>query len=251
MPKRLAEIIVETSLASRADVRRAAIWADEDNVPLIVTLVRRLQLDELAIVSAIKRHTRVSLPDPATLRTSPDAIRELPRELCWRLRVMPLSKSWDTDRTKVLHMAMADPTDAVAIAEIKHVGQCRAEKLLLSLSAVEELVETAYRGYVTDIAAHAATSGSYSTDFEGPTQPIPPPVHDDADTSLIDLEEAERRILQKKKPSTVPHHRVTDEASLAMRHRALLRLLVKKKILTLEEFHEEVRTLMKQRSDDA
>jgi hypothetical protein len=48
-------------------------------------------------------------------------------------------------------------------------------------------------------------------------------------------------------PKTVPYHRISDEADLAERFEALLRLLVENKIISEDEFEEEVRQLLKER----
>lgn len=46
-------------------------------------------------------------------------------------------------------------------------------------------------------------------------------------------------------PHTAPYHRVADEASVELRLRALLNLLVNRGLLDEDAYHEEVRRLMK------
>ena len=257
MPKRLAEIVVETALASRDDVIQAARRADEDKEPLVVSLVRQIGVDELALVATIKRHRRVSIPDPATVENDPDAVRQLDRDTCWRLRAIPLSINYPSADTRVLGVAMADPTDTVAIAELEHVTGCRVTPMLMPLSAVEELIDKAYKSFVTEVTPRRKRV-PFGADLEVTTQPIPrsdtirikqaaPPVP--VQTQDIDDEEQTSKGPAPKKPSTVPFHRVADEADIEVRLEALLELLIDKDVLSMKEYHEHVRALMKRRDE--
>jgi hypothetical protein len=149
--KTLAEIALEERLATREIVVQAARIADETQQPLIVTLVRNLGVDELQLAAALRRQCRVTMVDPAAVSVDPEALRELSRDICRRLRVVPLSVAVYDASSKLLRIAMADPTDAVAIAEVEHWSGCRVEPLLMSLSTVEEFIETAYRSFVTEV----------------------------------------------------------------------------------------------------
>ena len=250
MPKRLAEIVVDTALAGRDDVMRAARLADRDQVPLVVALVRQIGIDEIALVTAIKRQVRVALSDPATVEHDLDAIRELPRDTCERLRTMPLTLSYPSADSKVLHVAMADPTDTVAIAEIEHVTGCRVKPSLMPLSSIEELVEKAYKAFVTEVIPRK-NRAPYGEALEATTQPIPRPEPPVVSEPEVDEEQTAKGPAPAKKPSTLPFHRVADEASVELRVQALLELLIDKGVLTSDEYHEHVRALMKQRDDDA
>ncbi|MEM9491666.1 MAG: hypothetical protein AAGC55_21145 [Myxococcota bacterium] len=251
MPK-LAEIVIETGLADRATVLRAVKIADEEKMPLVAALVRHNQVDELALVAAVKRNARVALVDPAQVMLDPEASRELSRDVCWRLRVVPVSVAVFDSNSKVLRLAMADPTDTVAVAEVEHLTGGRVEGALMPLSAVEELIEQAYRSQVTEVIRRDRTGV-----METPNSAPRTLVTELTEPFVVAVDTAEvraplpSRTDHANQPSTVPFHRVTDEASLQLKHRALLDILVRKKILTEEEYEEQVRSLMKQRSDDA
>lgn len=268
MPKRLAEIVVETALATREDVIQAARLADQNKVPLVVPLVREIGVDELALVATIKRHRRVSLPDPATVTHDPEAIREVARDICWRLRAIPLSISYPSSDIKALRVAMADPTDTVAIAELEHVTGCQVTPSLMPLSAIEELIEKAYKSFVTDVFRRPKKKRvPFGGDLEVTTKPIPRP---DAQAGApveaaepmktrplavgalaLDEDEDTSKGPAPEKPSTVPFHRVADEADLELRLQALLELLIEKDLLSMQEFDQHVRTLMKRRDESS
>ncbi|WP_428261879.1 hypothetical protein [Haliangium sp.] len=288
MIKRLAEIVIDAGLASREQVVRGARIGDEQRMPLIAVLVHHAGLDELALVAAIRRQVRVPLIDPALVDYDPEAMRELPQETCRRLRVMPLAISIYDPDTRLLRLAMADPTDTMAIAEVEHVTGCRVEGHLIPLSAVEELIDKSYRSFVTEVMRRAPTSPAASSRRSPPSRPGDPPaasarksstsatstsaeppaaalvghdthrltipdrgppaLHDDDATGTAEVEIEPGDDAQ---PSTVPFHRIVDEASLELRHQALLQLLIDKDLLTEDEYEEQIRLLMRRRDGDS
>src|SRR5882757_2606457 len=118
MPKTLGEIAIEAGLVNKASAAKAGRMAEERREPLVVVLIRELGVDEVALVGALRKQTRVPLIDPAEIEIDAEALRLLPRDVCARLRVLPLSVVTD-GRGKLLRIAMADPTDTSAIAEIE------------------------------------------------------------------------------------------------------------------------------------
>jgi hypothetical protein len=146
--KTLAEIAIEAGLVTRAGAAKAGKMAEERNEPLIAVLVRELGLDEVALVAALRKQTRVTLLDPAQVSIDPDALRVLARDACARLRVLPFALASDGP-TRVLRVAMADPTDTSAILELEQLAQCEIEVSALPLSTIEELIDKGYRQHST------------------------------------------------------------------------------------------------------
>jgi hypothetical protein len=236
VPKPLAEIAIDARLASRDDVVAAAEGADRKGIPLVVVLVRERGVDELALVAAIRRQVRVPLTDPQAVELDPEALREVPRDVCRRLRILPLSLTVPTGGSAAaprrLTVAMADPTDTVALAEVEHLTGCDVDATLMPLSAVEEMVEHGYRSFVTEVMRREP-----KVPFGGGL--------------AVETRPMERRSEPgTTQPTTTPFHRLSDDAELVLRHQALLRLLVRRGVLTEEDYEEEVRQLMKRREGD-
>ncbi len=164
MPKTLAEIAIEAGLVNRAGAAKAGKLAEEQNLPLVVVLVRELKIDEVALIGAIRRQTRVPLIDPGDIQIDPDALRQVPRDACARLRVLPLGITND-GAIRVLRLAMADPTDTSAILEIESLTHCEIEVSALPLSAIDELVDKGYRQINTAIVSRPTGPG-------GPSGPV-------------------------------------------------------------------------------
>jgi type IV pilus assembly protein PilB len=212
----LAEIVLDSGLASQEDLRRAAEEADTRKTPLVVVLIRDYGVDELAMLRALKKATRVPVTDPANTEVDTEALRQISREDCRRLRVAPLSLQVFASGPSTMRIAMADPTDAVLIAEVEHLSRTRVEPTLMTLSAVEELVEKSYGQFVTEVMTRKKPG----------TVPL------------------EARVSQ----TTVPFLRVIDEADASVRLDALMKLLIEKELITEDEYEEAVRVVLKSRS---
>jgi hypothetical protein len=157
--KTLGEIAIEAGLVNRASAAKAGRLAEERKLPLVVVLVRELGVDELALVGALRKQTRVPLIDPGSLEIDPEALRQVPRDVCARLRVLPLSLTSDGGG-RVMRIAMADPTDTSAVAEIEQLTHCDVEVTALPLSAIDELVDKGYRQVNTAVVSRAGNPGA-------------------------------------------------------------------------------------------
>jgi len=150
VPKTLAEIAIEAGLVNKANAAKAGRLADERKEPLVVTLIKELGVDEVALIGAIRKQTRIPLIDPADIQIDTDALRLIARDVCARLRVLPLALHTDGDN-RVLRLAMADPTDTTAVAEVELLTHCEIEVSALPLSAIDELVVKGYRRISTGV----------------------------------------------------------------------------------------------------
>jgi hypothetical protein len=159
VPKTLGEIAIEAGLINKAGAAKAGRLADERKLPLVVVLVRELGVDEVALVGALRKQTRVPLIDPGSLEIDPEALRHVPRDMCARLRVLPMSVTRDGSG-KVMRIAMADPTDTAAVAEIEQLTHCDVEVTALPLSAIDELIDKGYRQVNTAVVSRAGNPGA-------------------------------------------------------------------------------------------
>jgi hypothetical protein len=150
LPKTLAEIAIEAGLVNKTNAAKAGRLADDRKVPLVVTLIKDLGVDEVALLGAIRKQTRIPLIDPADIQIDPDALRMLARDVCARLRVLPLAVHSE-GMSKILRLAMADPTDTAAVAEVELLTHCEIEVSALPLSAIDELVVKGYRQINTGV----------------------------------------------------------------------------------------------------
>lgn len=231
MPSSLAEIVLEEGLVNTAGLAEAVTSSDAQRQPIVVPLIREQGIDEVALVAALKKHARVKVLDPGKVEFDSDALRELTRSDCRRLRAVPVSLQIFGAGPKVLGVAMADPTDAVSVAELEHLSGCIVEPVLVTLSAVEEMIETAYKHAVTEVMRRSEIQ-SHSGEADR-------------------LHGAAVETPRFKKSKTTPFHRLSDEAGPLLRAEALLRICLEKGLFTEAEYEETLATLLQSRRGDA
>jgi hypothetical protein len=236
----LAEIALEEGLTDRRTLDRAARHADEHDLPLVVALVRASGVDEVVLFAALRKQTRVAAVEPGAVTPDSDALREVPREVCERRRVFPLGLRLYGAGPRVLQLAMADPTDAVAIAEVEHLTGCRVDPALMTLSTIEELTARGYGGFVTKVMRRERPPAEAAARAVGA-------LHDVAVDGVPALGAAPS---PAGPPVTAPFHRVADEADVRAQLEALVQLLVDKGVLERAELDEAVRQLLRRRADE-
>jgi hypothetical protein len=220
--KTLAEIAIEAGLVTKDNAVKAGRIAAQRQEPLVHVLIRELGVDEVALIGALRKQTRVPLIDPADVDVDPDALRLVTRDVCHRLRVLPLQVAADGS-AKVLRIAMADPTDASAILELEHITHCEIEVTALPLSAIEELVEKGYKGMTTAVVQRPRTLTSLSRKT---------PIAIDVAT----LTESEVSVTAQ-----IPLDSMKPDPGLEARFAALCQLLVAKGLVTEAELLEALK----------
>lgn len=220
--KTLAEIAIEAGLVTKDNAVKAGRIAAQRQEPLVHVLIRELGVDEVALIGALRKQTRVPLIDPADVEVDPDALRAVTRDVCHRLRVLPLQVATDGS-AKVLRIAMADPTDASAILELEHITHCEIEVTALPLSAIEELVEKGYKGISTAVVQRPRTLTSLSRKT---------PIAIDVAT----LTESEVSVTAQ-----IPLDSMKPDPGLEARFAALCQLLVAKGLVTEAELLEALK----------
>lgn len=156
--KTLAEIAIEAGLVTKDSAVKAGRIAAQRQQPLVHVLIRDMGVDEVALIAALRKQTRVPLIDPGEIDVDPEALRMVSRDVCSRLRVLPLSVAHD-GAVKVLRIAMADPTDTSAILELEQLAACEIEVTALPLSAIEELVDKGYKAFSTAVVNRGTNLG--------------------------------------------------------------------------------------------
>jgi hypothetical protein len=217
VPKTIAEIAIEAGLMTRATVVKAGKMAEARKLPLVVIMVRELGIDEVALVGALRKQGRVPLIDPGAVSFDLEALRLITRDVSARLRAFPIGLTSE-GTSRVLRVAMADPTDETAIAELESLTHCEIETAALPLSAIDELVDKGYNQLATTIVHRGtmfvtgkAKLAPFETDEISVTAQIP---------------------LSALQP---------DVADVEQRVTALVGLLVAKGVITEAELHEALK----------
>jgi hypothetical protein len=227
--KTLAEIAIEAGLVTKDGAVKAGRIAAVKQQPLIHVLIRELGVDEVALIGALRKQTRVPLIDPADIQVDPEALRLVARDMCARLRVLPLQVAVD-GATKVLRIAMADPTDTSAILELEQTTHCEIEVTALPLSAIEELVDKGYRQFSTAVVSRQRLFGENLFVTQRSKKPTSSPVEGtgDAEVSVT---------------AQIPLSSLRPPSDHELRLIALCQVLVAKGVITEAELAEALRKL--------
>ena len=197
--KTLAEIAIEAGLVTKDSAVKAGKIAATRQQPLVHVLIRELGVDEVALIAALRKQTRVPLIDPADIEVDTEALRLVAKDVCARLRVLPLSVSHD-GTVKVLRIAMADPTDTSAILELEQLAACEIEVTALPLSAIEELVDKGYKAFSTAVVKRA--EGLFVA--RRPTRTGPIRVASDAESEVSVTAQIPLSSLRNRTPTSTP-----------------------------------------------
>jgi hypothetical protein len=228
--KTLAEIAIEAGLVTKAGAAKAGRMAEERKEPLVVVLIRELGLNEVALIGALRKQTRVPLLDPAQVHVDPEALRIVPKDACSRLRVLPLGLSID-GKTRVLRVAMADPTDTSAILELEVIANCEIEVVALPLSAIEELVDKGYKQFSTAVMMRPAFGNNLAVTTK--QNRLAPQPFDETSGSASEVSVT----------AQIPLAQLVPAPDLETRFAVLCQLLISKGIVSEAELAEALRKL--------
>ncbi len=231
----LASALVSAGALDRATAELARAESDRDGVALVVTLVDRHRIPEEAILAVLDEETaRVALAD---LEIDTDAVREVPLDLAERRRLVPVQL--ELGERRILRVAMADPLDHRAVAEIEAQSGALVEPLLASSSEIEAAIERAYRGLVTKVMHRARP------DPLPRTQGTPSPASTVRRTPFGAIEEDRGTPRPGGRVRTQPIHALEQEATIEQRLRAVLDALVERGILSPDDYQDALRRILK------
>ncbi len=123
-------VIVES--ISRAPIR-------EKDQSLGRTLQRLGFIRDPLVTSFLPQQYRIPTIDLAEYEIDPEIVKLLPKGLCVRLRLVPVSRVGPS-----LIIAMADPTDQAAMDEVRSATGFRVEPVIASHAQVEEAIAKYY-----------------------------------------------------------------------------------------------------------
>jgi hypothetical protein len=197
-------------------------------------LIKELGVNEVALIGALRKQTRVPLLDPAQIQVDPEALRIVPRDACARLRVLPLSLSLD-GKNRVLRVAMADPTDTSAILELEVIANCEIEVTALPLSAIDELVDKGYKQFSTAVTRTRLFGDNLAVTTKQNRTPasttIPQPI-DGTDTST-----------EVSVTAQIPLSMLVPSPDIEIRFLALVQVLIAKGVITEAELADALKKI--------
>lgn len=220
----LGDILVGERLLAREQLNQAKRAADRLGTRLVTILLDQGLVDESSLVDALCRALRMEVFDPSVTAVDLDAVRQVPYEEADRYRLLPL-QILQHGNQRVLRVAMADPLDTQAIEDIEFSTGGIVEPLIARPSELSEAIRHYYRGVVTKVIQRSRGQTNSASE-------TPPP----------------RRVfgggLDEASLRTKPVRRVQKMAGPVQRVDALVAILVRKGLISQDEYEEQLAALI-------
>jgi len=144
---KLGELLLATGLISEGALAEALGLQDRTGDRLGVVLLHMGVLDEADLARMLAR--QLVLPEFDVSRFEPDitALRVVPDPVARRRRFAPLAI-----RDHVLYLAMSDPLDNDALAELREHTDLPVRIVVAPRTSIEELLQRTYRGEYVELA---------------------------------------------------------------------------------------------------
>lgn len=140
MALRIGEMLLKAGLITQKDLEEALRRQKETGKRLGSTLVEMGVIDEKTLVKFLSKQLGVPPVDLSTLKMIPPEILSLiPAETAYRYQVLPLGR-----KGNLLFVAMVDPTNIIAIDEIKFSTGLEVSPVIALESAMNEALKKFY-----------------------------------------------------------------------------------------------------------
>ncbi len=137
--KRLGDMLVEMNLINEEQLQQALEIQKTEHDRLGATLVKHGFITESQMVDALRLQLGIDYIDLTKTDIRPEMSQYIPKNLAKEHRMVPVSVSKDT-----LFLAMADPTNFMAIEEAKKVSRKNIVPMIAAGNAVDRAISTLY-----------------------------------------------------------------------------------------------------------
>lgn len=222
----LAEILCEEGLLPQREAEGALAAAEEIGVPLVTVLLEQGLVRGAELRDMLRR--RLSLPefDPEATTVDQDAVRLVPLEEARRYRIIPVRLEV-SGAERELTLAMVDPTDTHAQDNVAFTTGAVVRPLLALDTHLDAAIHATYQGIVTRVMSRHP---SPDTDPDAPAKFDPGRERFGGELNPGRLE---------TKPMSRPGEQGERDLE-AISWRAMLTLLIRKGLVSREEFEREV-----------
>jgi type IV pilus assembly protein PilB len=139
MSTRLGELLVKRGLLKSEQLTKAMEDPQASQQPLSVLLVKQNLVNEADLAATLQKEYHLSLVDPSAMSIAPEVIRLVPGSLVQRHHVVPISFSGSS-----LTVAMSDPSNLVAINEVKFLTGYDVKVAVACVSSINTTIEQYY-----------------------------------------------------------------------------------------------------------
>jgi type IV pilus assembly protein PilB len=139
MDTRLGELLVRKGYITPEQLHKAVDEQRQHGGPLSRHLVKLGCLTEDALLAYLQKEYRLPVADPTTLEIPDEAIQLVPHALVTKYHLVPLSLTGSS-----LTLAMADPSNLVAVDEVKFLTGYDVKIAVATVSSIQQAIEQYY-----------------------------------------------------------------------------------------------------------
>jgi type IV pilus assembly protein PilB len=140
MSTRLGELLVKRGLISPAQLERAIAHRENEEASALSTALVALRVfSDTDLTAFLQREYRLPLVDPAAMEVPSEVARLIPPTLARRHHLVPISLTGST-----LTLAMSDPSNLVAINEVKFLTGYDVKVAVAATSSVTAAISSLY-----------------------------------------------------------------------------------------------------------
>lgn len=137
--KRLGNVLIELGMLTKEQLDEALELQNKEKDRLGTILVRHRYITEHQLIEALHMQLGIDYVDLGKVEIPPDMTHYVPKRLAEQMLVVPVRFVREE-----LYLAMADPTNFVAIEEIHQIAKKRIIPLIASEEAVKHAVSVLY-----------------------------------------------------------------------------------------------------------
>lgn len=141
---RLGELLLRRSIITLDQLLAATTHQREHGGALVSSLIHLGILSEQDLTTHLHREFRIPIIDPQTIEVSPEVLQLVPRELAYRHEILPIARNGSS-----LTVAMADPSNLVALNEAKFLTGCDVRVVLAPGQVLRKAIERFYNNHGT------------------------------------------------------------------------------------------------------
>ncbi|MGH7897511.1 MAG: GspE/PulE family protein, partial [Candidatus Binatia bacterium] len=138
---RLGELFLKRSLITPDQLIKAITEQQQQGGILAAHLLRLGFVTEEQLVSTLQKEYRLPIVDPTSLEVTGETLQLIPQALAAKHHLLPLNLAGST-----LTVAMADPSNLVAVNEVKFLTGYDIRIVLANLGALRKAIERLYEG---------------------------------------------------------------------------------------------------------
>lgn len=236
MAKKLGELLIEAKLISPAQLEsaleRQRAWGGRLGTNLIMTRA----LDEQSLLRFLAKKTGIAEVDLSNVMMTAEMLRLIPQKIAEQYNVVPVAMK---DKNTIV-AAFADPTDLAAVDEVRFVAGRQVFPVIATLSNIRDAINRFYLGVNLSEQEQKTRRAGANIGEMGGGHAV------EADPDLIIYSDQKAPSSKPQPDSFELNFKDGDTTSSALVHlevQALLNIMIKRGLVSIEEFETELNRL--------